>query len=67
MAVNKLELFNRGGLYPGQNTCHIDQCDKKWMEDNFGTKFWVKDPETKTYTGFWDLESAIKCAELCLK
>jgi hypothetical protein len=41
LAVMDMKLFNRGGLYIGSNTCHIDQRNDAWMKKYYGKKFWV--------------------------
>jgi hypothetical protein len=56
LATKKLGLFNRGGIYVGRNTCHIDQCDEAWMRKFNGTKYWVW--HDGVYTGFTDLTPA---------
>jgi len=50
IAVMELELFNRGGLYIGSNTCHIDQRSDAWMKKYYGKKFWVA--ENGRYVSF---------------
>lgn len=41
LAVVKLGLFKRGGIYVGRNTCHIDTCDVEWQKKYGGAPFWV--------------------------
>jgi len=64
LAVITTGIFNRGGLYPTQNTCHVDVCDNRWMAQYGGTKFWVKWPfDAKQYTGFTTLDVAADFAK----
>jgi hypothetical protein len=49
-ATVNTELFLRGGLYPQQNTIHLDICTPEWCEKYNGTKYWVK--WYGNYTGF---------------
>jgi hypothetical protein len=52
------KLFTRAGIYPQQNTIHLDIADKVWMEQYHGTPFWVK--WDGNYTGFYSLNEAEK-------
>lgn len=60
MAVKTTGLFNRGGIYIGRNTCHIDQCDEAWMRKYNGAKFWVW--HDKKYVGFFRFSEASQYA-----
>lgn len=60
LAVETTKLFNRGGIYVGRNTCHIDQCDDAWMRKYNGTKFWVW--HDKKYVGFFNFSEASQYA-----
>jgi len=60
MAVKTTGLFNRGGIYIGRNTCHIDQCDEAWMQKYNGAKFWVW--HDKKYVGFFNFSEASQYA-----
>jgi hypothetical protein len=60
-AATETGLFNRGGLYPQQNTIHLDLCDEEWMRTYNGTPFWVK--WNAKYEGFSALPSAIEYAK----
>jgi hypothetical protein len=63
-AVVTTKIFKRGGLYPQQNTCHLDVCDEAWMRKYRGTRFWVKWPhKKKSYHGFWLFEDAVRFAK----
>lgn len=66
-AVVTTQIFSRGGLYPMQNTCHLDVCSDAWMRKYRGTRFWVKWPVgDKQYHGFWKFEQAAEFARKCL-
>jgi hypothetical protein len=41
LAVTDSGLFNRGGIYVGRNTCHVDTCDDGWMRKYNGARFWI--------------------------
>lgn len=56
LAVIDTNLFNRGGIYVGRNTCHIDTCDEEWMRKYNGAKFWVW--HGNKYHGFFDFNEA---------
>jgi hypothetical protein len=60
LAVEKMRLFNRGGIYIGRNTCHVDRCDDGWMTKYKGSKFWVW--HSDKYFGFTDFGEASKYA-----
>ena len=53
-------LFTRAGLYPQQNTIHVDIADAEWIEKYHGTPYWVK--WNSLYHGFFSLEEAISFA-----
>ena len=58
-------LFSRAGLYPFQNTIHLDIADDNWIADYHGTRFWVKDPAANpNYTGFNVLNEAMDYARI---
>lgn len=57
--------FTRGGLYVGQNTCHVDPMTKAWMERFHGTAFWVK--ANGKYTGFSVFTEALDFARTLAK
>jgi hypothetical protein len=54
-------LFTRAGLYPEQNTIHLDIMDAAWMKEFNGTPFWVK--WHGKYQGFQTLDSAATYAK----
>ncbi|MCK4960797.1 MAG: hypothetical protein KAT00_15395 [Planctomycetes bacterium] len=56
LAVVDAGLFNRGGIYVGRNTCHIDTCDDEWMRKHNGAKFWIW--HKGKYYGFADFKQA---------
>jgi hypothetical protein len=51
-------LFTRAGIYPQQNTIHLDIADDTWMKEYSGTPFWVK--WDGKYTGFYSLNEATR-------
>lgn len=54
-------LFYRAGIYPEQNTIHLDLCDVSWRNAYNGTPFWVK--WQGTYHGFTVLNEAVSFAK----
>ena len=56
----KSNLFYRAGLYPGANVCHVDRCDKIWMNKYKAMPYWVM--AQNKYTSFWNLDEAIEYA-----
>jgi hypothetical protein len=53
-------LFNRGGLYPDMGIVHLDDASNEWMNQYYGTKYWVC--IDGIYKGFNVFENAIKYA-----
>lgn len=49
-------LFTRAGIYPEQNTMHLDIMDDEWIKKYHGAKFWVK--WHGKYHGFETLDGA---------
>lgn len=60
LAVQDMQLFNRGGIYVGRNTCHIDTCDDAWIKEYHGAKFWIW--HKGKYHGFFNLNEAARYA-----
>lgn len=60
IAIQDTQLFNRGGIYVGRNTCHIDQRNEEWMRKFGGTKLWVW--YKGAYTGFSSFNEAVRYA-----
>jgi hypothetical protein len=60
LAVDEMRLFNRGGIYVGRNTCHVDRCDDEWMRKYHGAKYWVWNKGR--YYGFTDFIEASRYA-----
>jgi hypothetical protein len=56
--------FLRCGIYPQQNTCHLDTLDKAWMDQYGGAKFWVK--YNGVYEHFDHANGMIDYAHQCL-
>lgn len=58
--------FTRAGIYPYQNTIHLDIADKAWMEKYNGTPYWVKDIKAAhPYVSFYSLNEAFDFAKQC--
>lgn len=60
VALQDTQLFNRGGIYVGRNTCHVDQRDDTWMREFGGSKLWVWCKGK--YTGFNNFNDAVRFA-----